>query len=127
MVTCNKCGVGLVEVKCPYGSDRKKVPWRNMIPIECAKDTNFFCNEINGTLHLKETHNYMYQVQGQLGAYELNWVDFVVWTKKGISVQRIQFCDATWHSMLQKLKEFYIGCVVPEMFTRRIKRGKSLY
>ena len=69
----------------------------------------------------------MYQVQGQLGVYELNWVDFVVWTKKGISVQRIKFCDATWHSMLQKLKEFYIGCVVPEMFTRRIKRGKSLY
>ncbi|XP_063397961.1 uncharacterized protein LOC134708342 [Mytilus trossulus] len=127
LVTCNKCGVGLVEVKCPYGSDSKKEPWRNKTPIECAKDTNFCCNEVDGQLELKDTSNYMYQVQGQLGVYELNWVDFVIWTKKGISVERINFDESTWNSMLQKLKEFYIGCVIPEIFTRRVERGKPLY
>ena len=32
----------------------------------------------------------MYQVQSQLALYELEWVDFVVWTKKGCNVQRMQ-------------------------------------
>ncbi|CAC5392257.1 unnamed protein product [Mytilus coruscus] len=78
LVTCNKCGVGLVEVKRPYCSDSKKEPWRYKTPIECAKDTNFCSNEVNGQLKLKDTSNYMYQVQGQLGVYELNWVDFSI-------------------------------------------------
>lgn len=47
----------------------------------------------------------MYQIQDQLAVYELEWVDFVVWTKKGISVQRIPFSSAMWEKMLQRLKE----------------------
>lgn len=34
-VICEKCGEGIVEIKCPYGSDEKK--WRNMPPVECVE------------------------------------------------------------------------------------------
>lgn len=69
----------------------------------------------------------MYQVQGQLGLYELEWVDVVVWTKKGCKVQRIQFDAKLWAGMLTKLQKFYVTSVIPELFTQRINKGKPLY
>lgn len=42
LVICEECGTGLIEVKCPYGSERSEVPWRHMLPMECGKDDNFF-------------------------------------------------------------------------------------
>ncbi|XP_022312596.2 uncharacterized protein LOC111117719 [Crassostrea virginica] len=125
LIHCERCGTGLVEVKCPYG--RKESQWRNMTPNECAQDISFCCelSDLNN-LSLKLNHNYMYQVQGQLALYELEWVDFVVWTKKGCNVQRIPFDANMWAEMLVKLKKFYVTCVIPELFTRRIKKGKPL-
>ncbi|XP_050401013.1 uncharacterized protein LOC126817885, partial [Patella vulgata] len=43
-----------------------------------------------------ESHNYMFQVQGQMAVYELSLVDFVVYTKKDINVERIRFSPSTW-------------------------------
>ncbi|XP_050405879.2 uncharacterized protein LOC126821476 [Patella vulgata] len=96
LVTCSKCGTGLVEIKCPYGSDKSDIHWRNMPPMDCARDKNFFCQILNGKLTLKESHNYMFQIQGQMAVYELSWVDFVVYTKKDINVERIRFSPTTW-------------------------------
>lgn len=89
--------------------------------------TIFFCTESNGELFLKEHHNYMYQIQGQLAVYELEWVDFVVWTNKGISVQRIPFPYERWEKMLPRLKAFYLNGILPELFSSRVRRGISLY
>lgn len=83
----------------------------------------FFCTETNGELFLKENHNYMYQTKGQLAVYELECVDFVVWTKKGISVQRIPFLSEMWEKMLSRLKAFYLNGILPELFTSRVRRG----
>jgi hypothetical protein len=126
LIQCEICGTGLVEVKCPYGNEENK--WRNMTPNECAQ-SNSFCCELSdpNTLSLKANHNYMYQVQGQLGLYELEWVDFVVWTKKGCNVQRIEFNASMWSEMLTKLQKFYVAAIVPELFTRRIQNGKPLF
>ncbi|CAC5419426.1 unnamed protein product [Mytilus coruscus] len=127
LVVCSKCGTGIVEVKCPYGSDVNDKTWRNMLPIECGKDKIFFYTERDSKLYLDENHNYMYQVQGQLALYELDWAHFVVWTKKGIHAQSIYFSQTIWDEMLPKLKNFYVSGIVPELFTGRVRRGKSLY
>lgn len=127
LVICEDCGTGLIEVKCPYGSERSDKPWRHMLSMECGKDDNFFCTERNGELFLNEHHNYMYQIQGQLAVYELEWVDFVVWTKKGISVQRIPFSSEMWEKMLPRLKAFYLNGILPELFTSRVRCDISLY
>lgn len=91
------------------------------------EDENFFRTERNGKLFLKEYHNYMYQIQGQLAVCELEWVDFVVWTKKGISVRRIPFSSEIWEKMLPRLKAFYLNEILPELFTSRVRRDISLY
>ena len=45
----------------------------------------------NGNLRLKAQHNYMYQVQRQMKVLDVDWCDFVVWTKKGLHVERITY------------------------------------
>ena len=71
-VQCGKCGEGIVEIKCPYGS--KQEEWRNMMPSECAASSNFSCTLDEDKLRLKQDHQYMYQVQGQMGVCQLPWV-----------------------------------------------------
>lgn len=59
LVICEDCGTGLIEVRCPYGSERSEAPWRPMlhVPMECWKNDNFICTERNGEFFLKEHHN----------------------------------------------------------------------
>ena len=126
-VKCSKCGEGIVEVKCPYG--KKNDRWRNLTPEECCKNKDFCCtwNASEETIELKENHNYYFQVQGQLGIYKKQWVDFFVWTKKGSSTQRIRFNQTLWKQLVKKLKHFYVNGLVPELYTMRVSRGKPLY
>lgn len=130
LVTCDKCGTGIVEVKCPYGSDSGETtePWRSMLPLDCAKDPTFFCDVVDNDLKLKPTHNYMYQIQGQMAICEQRWTDFVVWTKKGLNFQRIESQDKFWEeNMLPLLRKFYLYGMIPEIFSERVKRGIPLY
>ena len=125
-VDCEKCGKGIVEIKCPYGD--KKDKWRNLTPEECTNSSKFSCHMENGLLNLKNEHNYMYQVQGQMAVCGLEWVDFVIWTRKGMSVQRIHRDLTKWNDvMLPKLIKFYTTGVVAELYTSRLKRGLKLY
>ncbi|CAG2197425.1 unnamed protein product [Mytilus edulis] len=126
-VSCQVCGCGIVEMKCPYGSDKDEPPWRKRQPQQCAVDVKFCCELENGRLKLKGNHKYMFQVQGQMALYEVPWVDFVVWTTKGISVERISFDEALWKDMLFKLNSFYLNSIIPEFFSCRVKRGKTLF
>jgi hypothetical protein len=88
-----------------------------MLPTDCGKDDTFCCTENDGKLFLTEKHNYMFKIQGQLAVYELEWVDFVVWTKRGISVQRISFSLKKWENMLPKLETFYLSAILPDLIT----------
>lgn len=70
VISCSKCGVGILEIKCPYGKGTDK--WRNTEPEECSLNKNFFAElSDTGKLLLKRTHNYYYQVIGQLAVLEL--------------------------------------------------------
>ena len=47
---------------------------------------------------------------------ERPWCDFVVFTLKGISVQRIPFDKDFWNDrLLPKLLSFYDDCIAPEL------------
>ena len=124
-VQCPKCGDGIVKIKCPYGT--KQHEWRNMTPETCAQSTAFCCTVEDGTLRLKTEHQYMYQIQGQMGVCQKTWVDFVIWTRKGLSVERITADTSLWlNIMVPKLQDFYACGIVAELYSRRIQRGKSL-
>ena len=94
-----KLGVG--EVKCPYSK-------RDMTIKEACQDKTFFLEEKNGKIHLKQNHNYYYQIQGCMAMLHLKWCDFVVFTNKDLYVERIKFeselCDK---QILPELNSFY--------------------
>ena len=121
LVSCAKCGKGVVEIKCPY-------KWRNRTPEDCATERDFCSSVVNGQMKLKLTHNYMYQVMGQMVVLGVQWADFVVWTKRGINVERITFDQDFWQqNMLYKLKVFYSANFLAELFSHRIERGLPLF
>lgn len=102
---------GFLEIKCPYAN-------RSQTPAEACGTSGFCCDldASSGNLLLKESHPYYSQIQGQMGIGERPWCDFVVYTSKGISVQRIAFNEQFWRNkLLPKLTSFYDNCVVPEL------------
>ena len=89
---------GLVEIKCPY-------KFRGQLLTEASLDRDFYCDlEIQPSgdpiVKLKWSHPYYCQVQGQLAIAERTWCDFVVYTTKGISVERIVFDQVFWENQL---------------------------
>lgn len=100
---------GFLEVKCPYTQ-------RNITPAEACSTPGFCCmleDNPDGTprLFLCTNHLYNAQVQGHRP-----WSDFVVYTTKGIHVQRIKFDKVYWEKkLLPKLIEFYDNSLGPEI------------
>ncbi len=59
---------------------------------------------------------YFAQVQGQMAIGRREWCDFVVYTTKGISVQRVPFDKQYWENLLlPKITAFYDNCLGPEI------------
>lgn len=87
---------GLLEVKCP---ETKFL----VTPLDACSDSSFCCENVDGQCKLKITHPYYAQVQGQMGITGAKWCDFVVYTKKGMSIERIPFDPQYWHELESKL------------------------
>ena len=79
---------GLAKVKCPETKFQ-------VTPLDACQDPDFFCEDVNGHCKLKRNHAYFTQVQGQMGVSGTSCCDFIVYTKKGISEERIPF-DAAY-------------------------------
>ena len=76
---------GFLEIKCPYSA-------RDKTPLEAAAESTFYCSiGSDGNLVLKKIHSYYSQIQGQMAIGQRTWCDFVVYTLKGLSIQRIPF------------------------------------
>ena len=114
---------GLVEFKCPYSASE-------LTPAEAVEQlkSKFACklNSENGSLQLKRSHNYYYQVQGQLAITGRPWCDFVMWTPKGMTVERIHFHAAFWEGVKMKLVSFYRRAILPELTLPRHISGQSV-
>ena len=105
---------GLVEVKCPY-------KYRGYAPIEACLNADFFCELVTQSsgdqaFQLKRSHSYYCQVQGQMAITGRAWCDFVVFTSKGIAIERIGFDKLFWENeLLPKLVDFFDNCLAPEV------------
>lgn len=106
---------GLAEIKCPYSV-------RLITPAEACSHKDFCCTLETSTnagqhqLKLKRKHKYYSQVQGQMGISKRKWCDFIIFTTKGLSVERIPFDTDFWNNeLLPKLIDFYDNCLAPEI------------
>lgn len=80
---------GIVEIKCPQVAG-------NMSPKDAArKKVVKFMDILNDKLHLKRTHNYYFQVQGQLHITKREYCIFIVWTPLGIESEIVRYLNYT--------------------------------
>ena len=92
---------GIAEVKCPYTK-------HHVTPLDACTDEKFFMKQTGDReCKLKEDHPYYAQVQGQMAVTGAKWCDFIVYTSKGIYVQRIPFDPVFWAGLEQKLLSYY--------------------
>ena len=97
---CSIC-FGLAEVKCPHTKF-------NVTPLEACSDANFFMEKISDTqCRLKRNHAYYAQVQGQMGVTGAKWCDFIVYTGKGLYIERIPFDATFWQNLRTELLQYY--------------------
>lgn len=98
---------GLLEIKCPQTKFM-------VTPLEACSDPNFFSENLNGKPKLKPSHMYYKQVQGQLGITGTRWCDFVVYTCKGISIERITYDQQFWSDLKDTLNSYYFKHFLPK-------------
>ena len=117
LVSCDCCGSGCGEVKCPIvivdGNFDDYVQQKN----SCLE-------KVNGHFQLKTSHGYYHQVQQQLFSVpNVTYDDFVVCAidkMKNIHliVQRIYPDVQHWNLVLPKLEVFWRICILPEILGR---------
>ena len=110
---------GVVELKCPHTAEEK-----GLTPLKAALCLKtFFCKPTaDGSLQPKRNHDYYHQVQGLLAITRCPWCDFVVWTPKGMSVERIKFDLVFWGELVR----FHRAAILPELALPRYTSGQAI-
>ncbi len=87
----------VIEVKCPYGA-RDQLITNVTVPYLVGTADN---------LQLKKSHDYYYQVQGQLYCTGRSMAHFIVFTSKDLKIIKIPFNETFVSEMIVKLKTFF--------------------
>jgi hypothetical protein len=81
-----------------------------------------------GKCCIKRDHKHYFQIQCQLYVTGLSYCDLVMFYNEYIQVVRVDFDKTHWDSIIYpELYAFYFRFIVPELYFKRIKRGKPLY
>jgi len=99
IIDCRICGRFLLEVKCSF-------KFKGFHPRTALKMSSICVNE-DGTLILKTSHPYYYQIQGQMAVTGIGKCVLVFYTHKGIHCVDIDFNDDFWKQCRAKLMSFY--------------------
>ena len=96
---------GLLEVKCPETKFLVTL-------LDACSDASFCCENIDGNCKLKVTHPYYAQIQGQMGITGAEWCHFVIFTKKGISIERVLFAPLYGQELYYYYEQFIKFAIV---------------
>lgn len=118
LVSCDCCGEGMVEIKCPYSI-------KDLPPVAAVNNRNFFMSKDENGMHLKKSHAYFYQVQGQMAICERSYCDFVCWTPEGTAIERICKDQAFFDVVKEKLDEFFVKVILPRVLTGEEARSNG--
>ncbi|KAI4463178.1 exonuclease phage-type/recb c-terminal domain-containing protein [Holotrichia oblita] len=114
----------LIEVKCLYSLNKTGETLEDAVQAK----KNVCIELVNGKLQLKRSHNYFYQIQGQLHISKRQCCYFVIYVRDDLPlyIEEIVKDDVIWKTkMFPKLKSFYVNCLLPEIVTQSIKYGKK--
>eukprot|EP00795_Rhopilema_esculentum_P001003 gene1003-10782_t len=114
--TCDCCGSGCGEVKCPYCIESIDFEGYLENPSSCL------VKDLDGKVILKKSHQYFYQVRQQMFTTELPFCDFVVFgfeaSQSAFIHERITPDQDHWDRVLPRLSQFWQYCVLPEILGR---------
>lgn len=117
---------GIIEIKCPSAAV-------DMTPDEAIKQkkgvfANFWKeDQTSGKNEINVNHDYYFQMQGQLHVTRRIYCNFIVWTPKGMKIEKIERDDSFWSlKMVDKLTQFYMNCILPELIDPRKTRSMPI-
>lgn len=85
-----------------------------------AAEDKQFCLQVvdDGSLELSRKHAYYYQVQAQIFLSGRSYCDFVVWTRRGMHIERIFGDDAFWADAVASATHFFNVGILPELIAK---------
>ena len=107
---CECCGKGVLEIKCPFSS-------KDLHPDAMKNMRGSFLTSRG----LNHGHKYFTQAQGQLAISNREFCDFVVWTPKGLIIERIYQDFKFWEELEKKLTTYFVENILPEIMTSKSK------
>lgn len=108
----------VVEVKCPYTSRDREI---NAITVP------YLVTDESNNLTLKKSHQYYYQVQGQMMVTDRKFCDFIVYTFQGLLRISIARDEQFISEMLPKLTNFYSSYLLPAILDKYIYKHYDQY
>ncbi|KAL0151644.1 hypothetical protein M9458_053045 [Cirrhinus mrigala] len=93
--------LGLLEIKCPN--------------VDSVLECKYFYVRPDGVFALKASHEYHYQMIGQMGITGMTWCDFFVRARKDFHLERIHFDSDKWQSVKAKLDQFFFNYWLPNL------------
>ncbi|KAI4468024.1 exonuclease phage-type/recb c-terminal domain-containing protein [Holotrichia oblita] len=116
MVTCECCGTGCVEVKCPYLLKHMTIEEFANLKSSCLEKSE------SGELCMKKDVSYYYQVQMQMAITGVGFCDFAIWGPNELYLERVLFDEDFWASESSKAIEFHSKVIMPELLGRFFTR-----
>ena len=92
-------GYGLLEIKCPAAT--------------YVAHCKYLLTSQSKERQLSKSHQYYYQVMGQMGLTGAAWCDFFVYTTNDYHCERIAFDSEFFNNMVEKLDHFYFNFFLP--------------
>ena len=100
---------GILEVKCSE-------EYKNNDPADIVYLSKNPCIvHDDGVFKLSSDHSYFAQIQMQLALSTQSWCDFVLYTNKGLVIDRVRYDPNYWEIIRGKLLEFYFKFLLPEL------------
>ena len=102
---------GLLEIKCPQATSFVEMP---------------YLQQSDDSFHLKSTHMYYHQIQGQMGITGSKWCDLIIYCEDDIHVERIKFDSDFFQKIKDKVDMFYFNYFLPLIVRSKSEQTKSL-
>ena len=104
---------GALEVKCPWKHRDDTVSEMITKELGDKQEKKDFFLKADGTMNKK--HSYWHQVQAEISVMNVQWADFVVWTKTDLRIIRVEKDEQWGPTNIPKLTDFYVNVLLPNV------------
>lgn len=114
LASCSCHGCRVKEVKCPFSHKESTLK-------EYIKDLTSCLTEDGRAL--KNNHKYYSKVQLHLFVHNVETYDLVMYTLRMTAILHISRDNNFISRMTERVKVFYLNCVIPELLTRKLEHS----